>query len=257
MKKWAALTVLIYAAALTAFAVPLLLACFGDWRLPKDAPLKLDEAVQVYRGFGFWIWLVILALGEICLLAAPVQTLQPISQFKSRRPMRTLVVTASFFMANLALAAFVSCLCAVRADHAWDIFAIVGGAWHEPEKAGAASFVSGMVIVMLIVWVFWALIFYRSTKKEDSAGCIRRAVNWLLRGSVLELLVAVPSHVIVRRRQDCCAPVGTFWGIATGISVMLLSFGPGVFFLFAERLRRLKPKRKREEAFIPEAPKDR
>jgi len=54
----------------------------------------------------------------------------------------------------------------------------------------------------------------------------------------------VPSHVIVRRRDDCCAPAGTFWGIATGISVMLLCFGPGVFFLFVERFQRLKPKEK-------------
>jgi len=37
-------------------------------------------------------------------------------------------------------------------------------------------------------------------------------------------------------------PGGTFWGIATGISVMLLCFGPGVFFLFAERCRKLKPR---------------
>ena len=70
---------------------------------------------------------------------------------------------------------------------------------------------------------------------------LKRATRWLLRGSILELLVAVPSHVIVRRRDDCCAPAGTFWGIATGISVMLLCFGPGVFFLFVERCRRLKP----------------
>ena len=37
-------------------------------------------------------------------------------------------------------------------------------------------------------------------------------------------------------------PLGTFWGIATGISVMLLCFGPGVFFLFVERFKRLQPK---------------
>ena len=36
--------------------------------------------------------------------------------------------------------------------------------------------------------------------------------------------------------------MGLFWGIATGISVMLLCFGPGVYFLFVERFGRLKPK---------------
>ena len=67
-----------------------------------------------------------------------------------------------------------------------------------------------------------------------------RAVNWLLRGSVAELLVAVPTHVIVRRRDDCCAPAATFWGIVTGLSVLLLAFGPGVYFLFARRAAALR-----------------
>jgi hypothetical protein len=33
----------------------------------------------------------------------------------------------------------------------------------------------------------------------------------------------------------------TFVGLTLGISVMLLSFGPAVFFLYAERWRRLHP----------------
>ena len=74
---------------------------------------------------------------------------------------------------------------------------------------------------------------------QDSALPIPR---WLMRGSVLQLLVAVPSHVMVRDRGDCCAPLGAFWGITTGLSVMLFCFGPGVFFLFADRFSRLRPK---------------
>jgi hypothetical protein len=46
----------------------------------------------------------------------------------------------------------------------------------------------------------------------------------------------------ISRQGHCCAPAGTFWGIATGISVMLLCFGPGVYFLFVERFQKLKPK---------------
>ena len=56
------------------------------------------------------------------------------------------------------------------------------------------------------------------------------------------LLIAVPSHILVRQRNDCCAPFATFWAITVGFSVMLLSFGPGVFFLFAKRIRSLKAK---------------
>jgi hypothetical protein len=52
----------------------------------------------------------------------------------------------------------------------------------------------------------------------------------------LELLVAVPCHVIVRRRNECSAPIATSFGITTGIAVMLLAFGPSVLLLYKKRL---------------------
>ncbi len=66
------------------------------------------------------------------------------------------------------------------------------------------------------------------------------AVSWMLRGSVLELLIVVPCRVVVQRRNDCCAPAVTGLGIATGIAIMLLSFGPGVLFLVGKRLERYR-----------------
>jgi hypothetical protein len=99
-----------------------------------------------------------------------------------------------------------------------------------------------MIFTVLAFWAVWALVFFRRCAGDEPDALLKRATNWLLRGSILELIIAVPSHVIVRRRDDCCAPIGTFWGIATGISVMLLCFGPGVFFLFVERCKKLQPK---------------
>jgi hypothetical protein len=100
----------------------------------------------------------------------------------------------------------------------------------------------GIIITVTLFWIVWAFIFHRFAKSDDPDALLKRLTRWLLHGSILDLLIAVPSHVIVRRRDDCCAPAGTFWGIATGISVMLLCFGPGVFFLFVERCKRLQPK---------------
>ena len=96
-------------------------------------------------------------------------------------------------------------------------------------------------IITAVFWLIWGLVFRRYAAADDEETILNRSLRWLMRGSILELLIAVPSHVIVRRRDDCCAPLGTFWGIATGISVMLLCFGPGVFFLFVKRMRQLKP----------------
>ena len=65
-------------------------------------------------------------------------------------------------------------------------------------------------------------------------------MKWLLRGTILELLIAVPSHIIVRHRDFCCAHGITAAGIATGLAVMLISFGPGIYYLYAERIQSKK-----------------
>jgi hypothetical protein len=93
----------------------------------------------------------------------------------------------------------------------------------------------------LLTWCLWSLIFFRLGRKEKAGDFIQRQSRTLLRGSILELLVAVPTHIVARQRDYCCAGFMTFIGLAMGISVMLFSFGPAVFFLFVARWRRLHP----------------
>jgi hypothetical protein len=154
---------------------------------------------------------------------------------------------------SLFFAAFLSILCLLCKDRG---IAVVNPAYTlqvienafaqngEPATMDTAfgwGFWLGAVGMTAIFWCFWGMVFYRRAKNDDPESLVRRCTQWLLRGSILELLVAVPSHIIVRRRGDCCAPIGTLWGITTGISIMLLCFGPGVFFLFVERIHRKRP----------------
>jgi len=165
----------------------------------------------------------------------------------ARRPLKIPVIVTAFFLANLCFAGLASFFCAAFKENG--VFKEGGAAifqyinpfpLNQPDNAW--HFVGGVIITIVAFWLIWAFIFRRFAKTDDENSLVKRSTRWLLRGSILELLIAVPSHVIVRRRDDCCAPAGTFWGIATGISVMLLCFGPGVFFLFVERCRKLKPK---------------
>ena len=65
--------------------------------------------------------------------------------------------------------------------------------------------------------------------------------------TVVELLVAVPTHLVVRRRSECCAGIGTAIGIGAGILVMLLAFGPSVGFLYYRRWKQVRrPKLEQE-----------
>jgi hypothetical protein len=163
-----------------------------------------------------------MALGQAALLIVPVRV-------ASRRPVarRSLlwpVVTAGLMMGGLAVGAMYSLYEFALRD--MDL-----GNWFWWAGLGAG----------VVIWCLWAVLFYRSSRGVEPADLISRQCRLMLRGSILELLIAVPTHIVARSRGYCCAGAMTFIGLALGISVMLFSFGPAVFFLYVGRWRRLHP----------------
>ena len=243
MKRWAVLTVLLYALALLVLTAPVLAIALGNWGKYGNG-IRGQDIGQLYLQWGYWLWLAVLVAGQFLLLLLPINLAE--RRLPVRRPLKIPLVVTAFFLANLCFAGIFSILCAVFRDKAFDYFDLFA-LFHPGTNQNAQNNNSGigtlptMILTVIVFWIIWAFIFCRSANADAPDPLLKRATRWLLRGSILELLVAVPSHVIVRRRDDCCAPVGTFWGIATGISVMLLCFGPGVYFLFVERCQKLKP----------------
>jgi hypothetical protein len=244
MKRWAIFTVLLYALALGLLTLPVGFIAFGNWGLKADG-WNLKDALALYVNWGYWLWLAVLVAGQALLLLLPINLAE--RRLPARRPLKIPVIVTAFFLANLCFAGIFSLLCAIFTDRAFELFDLSvlfhfgAGQNSANNNSGAGTFCT-MIFTVLAFWAVWALVFFRRCAGDEPDALLKRATNWLLRGSILELIIAVPSHVIVRRRDDCCAPIGTFWGIATGISVMLLCFGPGVFFLFVERCKKLQPK---------------
>jgi hypothetical protein len=234
MKRWVVLTVLLYALALMLLTVPVILIAFGGW---TNNSVKL---MRLYLPWGYWLWLAVLVAGQALLLLLPLNIAE--RRLPARRPLKVPVIVTGFFMANLCFAGLLSLLCALFKEEGFAVFGFLTPFTANRVFPSDTETRIGSIITILVFWFIWAVVFHRSAKSDDPDALLKRITRWLLRGSILELLIAVPSHVIVRRRGDCCAPTGTFWGIATGISVMLLCFGPGVFFLFVERFQRLRPK---------------
>ncbi|HOC57147.1 MAG TPA: hypothetical protein PKI20_16130 [Verrucomicrobiota bacterium] len=259
MKRWAALTVLLYMVVVGLLSAPAVWVAFGDWSdIPDLDKGALRDALNLYQEWGFWVWLGIMGIAQAVLLLTPVGVAE--RRPKPRRPLFVPVLTASFFLGLLLLGAIVAALCAAFEEGGFEVFMqiaelaqadaahhpVTGRIWKAATAAMGSDTVEGLfgtILALALCWLLWAVVFYCSARSDDSAALVKRTTRWLLRGSILELLVAVPSHIIVRHRGDCCAPAGTFLGIATGVSIMLMCFGPGVFFLFAERFGRLKPKR--------------
>jgi len=243
MKRWAILTAALYALALILLTVPVTLVAFGNWGKAANH-LEFQTILKAFVAWPYWLWLAVLVGGQILLLLVPIDVSQ--KRQPARRKLKVPVIVSAFFLANLFYAGLAALLCAIFRDDAFGLFIFgdyVINLFHpaHPNHISDLGFFTSQILLILIFWTVWALIFRRATKADAPDALIQRATRWLLRGSILELLIAVPSHVIVRRREDCCAPAATFWGIVTGLSVMLLCFGPGVFYLFASRMRKLKP----------------
>ena len=224
-KRWPVITVLLYAIWVTAVFTPILL-CVIFWISHQDAPDFDGLTDSIFSFYGefwpIWIYCMILIVSQMLLLIIPVKIVK--QRPKPRRGLWLTAIAAGALFAIVMLGIVWSIVAAILSDGS--IEGIV------PLFA---------LIFLLVNWIAWSCIFRAFARNADPRSYIRRLMKWLLCGTILELLVAVPSHIIVRHKDICCADCITATGIATGLAVMLLSFGPGIYFLYAERIESKKP----------------
>ena len=216
MKRWALLVAILYALILALLALPVILICL--W--PE---VDITSAATPYITWQWWLILALMGLAQAALLAVPVRV-------ASRRPMARIpliktVLVAALMMAGLVVGAF---LCIYEVLFFNPNSSSNGSSWTVP-------------IIGIASWCGWGIVFFRLSQRVNAEDLTSRLCRYLLKGSILELLIAVPTHIVARCRDYCCAGFMTFIGLTLGMAVMLFSFGPGVFFLFVARWRRLHP----------------
>ncbi|HIJ53759.1 MAG TPA: hypothetical protein HPP66_11480 [Planctomycetes bacterium] len=220
MTKWAFLTVLLYICLVVIVFMPLVTSvAFFNWA-------DVYEILEAYTAWQFWLLCGIITVIQALMLLFPVRTAA-----EAPKPQRLIwvpVVTAALLFSILVLGVL------------WSILLAIWG-----DDVGGAVYTWASLIFFAVSWLVWSVLFYRFYRNVEPGALTQRLTTWLLRGSILELLVAVPSHIIVRRRGDCSAPGLTWLGIAAGLVIMAIAFGPGLFFLFCKRFERMKPASKR------------
>jgi hypothetical protein len=115
---------------------------------------------------------------------------------------------------------------------------VLAGGFAVSEYLDADS-AAPAVIAAGLAWAVWLAVFGALARATDPDAVAARLYQALVAGSALELLVAVPLHLVVRRRAECCAGVATGFGIGVGVVVMLLVIGPAVVFLYYRRYRQV------------------
>jgi hypothetical protein len=214
MRKWGVVVTALYGVIFVCVLVPGILLITGG----NNTWASLSTTVrQVYADATFWIYVMVLVGAQAVLLFLSIDTSH--QRLKPRTHIFLSGALATFFFALLSCCILWSLGVAIRGN---DFLAPV-----FDKATYTLEFVA-------LAWVLWGGVFYLYLRNRFPS--VTRLTSWLLKGSVLELLVAVPCHVIVRRRGDCCAPVVTGFGIYAGLAVMLLSFGPGVLLLYKKRL---------------------
>ena len=205
----------LYAALLLVLIVPGALLAFA----PKCG---LGEALKVFEFGPYWIWLALMLVSQFTLLAVPVRVAgrRPIA----RGPLWCSMLAGGLMAGALLAGAFLSLYELVMRDKG-------NGNWCAREAIALA----------ILTWGVWTLIFFRISRHVKPEEVVSRQCRRLFQGSVLELLIAVPTHIVARARDYCCAGFLTFIGLTMGVSVMLFAFGPSVFLLFVERWKRLHP----------------
>jgi hypothetical protein len=217
MKRWAVVVVVLYVLTLIALTWPL-------WYIAFYPRGDLREVADVVSMPAYWMWLVLMAFGQAAMLLVPVSRTS--SRPVHRRPVIWPALASGLMMALLACGFVAAVYEFLRKDKALDVF----DDYLPLCLAGIAG-----------CWLVWTLVFYRVNRGADAMDVVTRQCRLLLKGSILELLVAVPTQIVARYRDYCCAGALTFLGIAFGLSVMIFSFGPGVFLLFVHRWRQLHP----------------
>jgi hypothetical protein len=217
MRKWGILLSVFYALIVVGMLIP-----GAVFLSPENGGTSkfLDDLGDVYREGMVWVFTSMVVVSQALLLFLSVDTSQ-----KRLKPQAHVWVSCAVASVLTALMVYGVVLCIGVGIH--------GDKFLDAIEAGIATR-TRVLLGVGILWVVWAVVFY--TYMRNKSEVVSRIVSWLLKGSVLELLIAVPCHVLVRRRHQCCAPLATSFGIATGIAIMLLSFGPSVLFLFKKRL---------------------
>ena len=226
--KWPFVTIMLYGVFFVLLLIPIVFMVFTMFGRPDTSitDIGLDDFGEFYFGL-FTIaepqvliaWAIILAIlaAQACLLIVPVRIKH--QRPKKRRGIWFTAIVAALLYTALLFAAGLS---------------IVAGMWGDDISEPVFWILVG---ILPLNWVIWSVAFCSFSRSMEPESFIRRLMRWLIGGSILELLVAVPSHIIVRHRDVCCAHGLTAAGLTTGLAVIFFAFGPGLYFLYADRIR--------------------
>jgi hypothetical protein len=208
--------------------------------VPVWMPLELSGNIGAVAALA--VVVLLLAACGMALMIAPVRVIR-------RRPVTRRSIIVPILVSGLLLGGLVlgggmaaAQLFAPASSNGYYTHSPATGKpdGYYTDHTASNSVLSGVIVAAIAVWIAWSVLFGIIARHSDPASLGMRLHRLLIAGSVLELLVAVPAHIIVRRRADCCGGILTGTGICIGIAVALVALGPTVLLLYVKRCRQIE-----------------
>jgi len=192
------------------------------------------------------VWPLMLIGGQVLLLFLSVDT-----SWQRRKPRSHIalsITVTAMLVALLSFSAIWSLTVGFLGGEGLEYLLVVSGAinielnnWNPDWNP-----TTGLVTWWVGLWIIWAIAFYAYNKARSFH--IEKGVSWLLKGSILELLIAVSAHVAVLQLGKTYIPMVTAFSLVTGIAILLICFTPRLLSLFK---RRIEPHRKSDSEQSP------
>jgi hypothetical protein len=222
LKRWAILVVVLYAVILAWLLILGVPAAMGYNPIEVLKALPTQGDLPAFAVWGSWV--LVMTLCQVGLLVVPVRLAddRPVKQRHVIWP----ILVGIFSLMGMALT--------------------MGLALYEfLTKLDAIPWLFAALATVSVIWTGWLFLFIFYAGRREPKTFMSRLVRVLIGGSILELLVVIPTHIYCRMRDHCCGGQLTIWGLGLGVSVMLFAFGPAVFVLFLRRWQSLQDGRRR------------
>lgn len=96
----------------------------------------------------------------------------------------------------------------------------------------------GFWIIVGMLWIGWGWAFIVTTRAEGRSPLARKVVAGMLIGSLSQLMLSIPAHLIDSRESGNLAGLFTGLWVAAGVVVLYWALGAGALLLFLRRRER-------------------
>lgn len=215
-----------------------------DWASYRSDVLGILALVRMGSDFGETMSRALLGSAAVVVVGSQVVFLIPVVRASmsrkelGRRPTISMILVAG-------VAALMTVGLALGLLQFLEMRGVIGRFPYYNEWFGNQGSLAGpwalptALVTLGLSWVIWSVMLIRLSRRRPWETFLGRVVGLLLVGTVLEVLVILPIHMMVLPRVVEGLSTGTFFALCVATVAALWLSGPGIVIALMGKRRRL------------------